>query len=261
LSLPWARPVGLIVLRGAIGVGVRAEQWVPVLDGLRKRKAVRTLVIEIDSPGGTVTGSDSLYAAVRRLAEVKPVIAFSGNVCASGGYYIASAARKFVVQPAAVIGSIGVISYRPLAEDLMRRLGVAMNVTKSGEFKDMGGFWRQPTQREQEKEAAMVKEYFELFLERILAGRPIDEAKLRELATGEVFTGRRAVELGLADQLGTFEEAVALAAQEAGVSERARWFGPRRSLRSRLFGGFAGELADHVLDRVFALAGPEPWAR
>jgi len=144
------------------------------------------------------------------------VYAFSGNVCASGGYLIAAAARELIVQPAAVVGSIGVISIRPLAEEFLHRYGLAVGVTKSGELKDSGAFWRKPTAREREKEQALVDEYFALFLERIEAGRKIDPARLRELATGEIFTGRRAVEVGLADRVGTLEDTIELAAGAAG---------------------------------------------
>jgi protease-4 len=256
--LPWSRPVALVALRGTIGVGIRAEQWVPLFDGLRRRKAIQAVVVEVDSPGGTVAASDYIYGALAKLAAEKPVFAFSGNVCASGGYLIAAAARELVVQPAAVVGSIGVISVRPLAEDFLRRYGLAVGVTKSGELKDAGAFWRKPTQRELENEQALVDEYFGMFLERIEAGRKIDPARLRELATGEIFTGRRAVDVGLADRVGTLEDTIELAAAAAGVPKRARWYGIRRSLRSRLFAGLTGELADQVSERLLALAQPQP---
>jgi protease-4 len=256
--LPWSRPVALVALRGTIGVGIRAEQWVPLLDGFRKRSSVHAVVVDVDSPGGTVAASDYIYGALARLAAEKPVFAFSGNVCASGGYLIAAAARELVVQPAAVVGSIGVISIRPLAEEFLHRFGLSVGVTKSGELKDAGAFWRKPTEREREKEQALVDEYFALFLERIEAGRKIDPAKLRELATGEIFTGRRAVEVGLADRVGTLDDTIDLAAAAAGVPKRARWYGIRRSLRSRLFGGLTGELADQLSERLLALAQPQP---
>lgn len=258
MMLPWSRPVAIVALRGTIGVGIRPEQWVPLFDGLRKRRSVSAVVVEVDSPGGTVAASDYIYGALARLAAEKPVFAFSGNVCASGGYLIAAAARELIVQPAAVVGSIGVISVRPLAEEFLRKYGLAVGVTKSGELKDAGAFWRKPTERERENEQALVDEYFALFLERIEAGRKIDPARLRELATGEVFTGRRAVEVGLADRVGTLDETVDLAAAAAGVPRRARWYGVRRSLRSRLFGGLTGELADQLSERLLALAEPQP---
>ena len=258
MNHPWSRPVAIVALRGAIGSSVRAEQWVPLLDGLRRRRSVRAVVVEIDSPGGTVSGSDYIYGALERLARVKPVYAFSANLCASGGYLVAAAARELIVQPAAVIGSIGVISIRPLAEEFLRSWGLAVGVTKSGELKDAGAFWRQPTERERAKEQALVDEYFELFLERVEAGRRLDGARLRELATGEVFSGRKAVELGLADRLGTLDDAVDAAAAAAGVRSRARWYGIRRGLRSRLLGNLGAELGGALGDRLAELAAPIP---
>lgn len=258
MILPWRRPVAAVALRGTIGMAVRAEQWVPLFDALRKSRSVRALVVEVDSPGGTVAASDYIYGALAQLAAVKPVYAFSGNLCASGGYLIAAAARELIVQPAATVGSIGVISIRPLAEEFLRRYGLAVGVTKSGELKDAGAFWREPTEKERAKEQALVDEYFEMFLERIQAGRKIDPARLRELATGEVFTGRGAVKAGLADRVGTLDDAFELAARAAGVPNRVRWFGVRRPLRSRLLGGLTGELADQLSERLLALAEPQP---
>lgn len=253
-----SRPVALVRMEGAIGAGIRHAQWVPVLDGLRRRRRVRAVVVDVDSPGGGAAASDLIHEAVRRLAEVKPVVAFSGNLCASGGYLIAAAATRFVVAPAAAVGSIGVISVRPLAYELMGRAGLAVDVAKSHELKDMGAFWRPPTEAERAREQALVDEYYEMFLSRVETGRHLDRERLRPLATGEVFTGRRAVESGLADQLGTFEDAVTLAARLAGASERTRWYGPRRSWRSRLLGPLGAELAGALEERLYALGVREP---
>jgi protease-4 len=247
LQLPWSRPISLLRMEGTIGVSVRAADWVPVLDGVRRRRRTQAVVIEVDSRGGAASVSDYLHEAVRRLAEVKPVVAFSGNLCASGGYLIACAARRFVVQPGALVGSIGVISVRPLAYGLMERVGLAVNVTKSHDLKDMGAFYREPTDAERRKEQALVDDYYSMFLDRVEAARKLDRERLRELATGEVFTGRRAVQAGLADQLGTFEDAIRVAAELAGVHVRTRWVGPRRSFRSRLLGPFAAELEERLL--------------
>jgi len=248
----WSRPVAIVTLRGAIGMTVRAADFVPLFESLRRRAGVKAVVIEIDSPGGTVSGSDRIYEALSRLAREKPVIAFSPELCASGGYLVACAARRLIVQPAAIVGSIGVISIHPIAADFMQRFGLAVRVTKSGDLKDSGAFWREPDQKDIAKEEALVDEFFQLFLERIESGRGMDPARLRELATGEVFSGRQAVANGLADQLGDLDDAVRLAAKEAGVKPRSRWFGVRRPLRSRLLGSLAMELANQFEERLLA---------
>jgi protease-4 len=252
------RPVAVVRLEGVIGGAVRAADYVQVFEHLRERRRTRAVVVDIDSRGGSASASDYLYDALARLNAVKPVIAFCGNICASGGYLIACGARQLMVQPGAVVGSIGVISVRPLAEELMHRLGLDVAVTKSGRLKDMGAPWRRPTEEEESKEKALVDEYFNLFLDRIEKGRGMDRTHIRELATGEVFSGRQAVELGLADRLGTLRDAIELAAQTAAVAPRWRWAGPRRSLSSRLLGRIAGQAADEVLERVAAAAFPEP---
>ena len=177
-------------MEGTIGVGVRSADWVPLLEGVRRSRRIKAVAIEIDSRGGSASASDYIHEALRLLAAEKPVIAFSGNLCASGGYLIAAAARRFIVQPAALVGSIGVISVRPLAYDLMQRIGIAVRVSKSDRLKDMGAFWRPPTEEEEAREQALVEEYYAMFLERVVAGRGMEPERLRVLVTGDVFTGR-----------------------------------------------------------------------
>src|SRR6266542_793682 len=93
-----SRSVALVRMEGTIGIGIRTADWVPVLDGLRRSRRVKAVAIEVDSRGGSASASDYLHEMVRRLAAQKPVIAFTGNLCASGGYLIAAAARTFIVQ-------------------------------------------------------------------------------------------------------------------------------------------------------------------
>lgn len=252
------KPVALLRMEGTIGVGIRAGEWVPVLDSVRRSRRLKAVALEIDSRGGSAAASDYIHEALRRLAAEKPVVAFSGNLCASGGYLIAAAARRFLVQPAALVGSIGVISVRPLAYELMQRIGLAVNVAKSDRLKDMGAFWRPPTEEEEAKEQALVEEYYGMFLERVQAGRAMHPQRLRELATGEVFTGRQAVAAGLADALGTFQDAIDEAARLAGVARRTRWVGPKRSLRQRLLAPVAGSLADEAWERALAVTSALP---
>jgi len=122
----------------------------------------------------------------------------------------------------------------------------------------MGAFWRPPTEEEEAKEQALVQEYYSMFLERVVAGRGMDPDQLRALATGEVFTGRQAVASGLADRVGTFQDAIDEAAGLAGVARRPRWLGTKRSLRQRLLGPLATSLADEIWERALAVTTAEP---
>jgi protease-4 len=258
MSLIRPRRIAVVRLEGVIGAAVRASEYVPLFDQLRSRRRFKAVVIEIDSRGGSASASDYIYESVATLNQVKPVIAFCGNICASGGYLIACGARHLLVQPGAVVGSIGVISVRPLAEDLMRRLGLDVAVTKSGRLKDMGAPWRRPTDEEEAKEKALVDEYFNLFVDRIEQGRRLKRERIRELASGEVFSGRQAVDLGLADAIGNLRDAVDLAARTANVAPRWTWVGPRRSLSQRLIGRVAGAAADELWERAAAATFREP---
>jgi protease-4 len=258
MSLIRPRRVAVVRLEGVIGAAVRASEYVPLFDQLRHRRRIQAVVVEIDSRGGSASASDYIYESVAALNAVKPVVAFCGNICASGGYLIACAGRKLLVQPGAVVGSIGVISVRPLAEDLMRRLGLDVAVTKSGRLKDMGAPWRRPTDEEEAKEKALIDEYFNLFVDRIEQGRGMQRERILQLATGEVFSGRQAVDVGLADAVGNLGDAVELAARTAGVAPRWKWVGPRRTFGQRLLGRVAGVAADELWNKAAAATFPEP---
>ena len=127
-----------------------------LLNALRRNRRVRAVVLDIDSPGGSAAASEHLYMAARKLAERKPVVAFVRGVGASGAYMLACGATRIVALPGAVVGSIGVISLRPIAVELLRRIGLSIAVSKTGPFKDSGAFYREPTAEAQRKELQSV---------------------------------------------------------------------------------------------------------
>ena len=144
-----------------------------------------------------------------------------------------------VTLPSALVGSIGVIYLRPVLEQLLERVGVGFSVYKGGALKDMGGFWRSTTPEENEKFQALIGEIYENFVNVVGQGRKMEVDQVRGLATGEVFTGRRAHELGLVDELGDFDRALELAAELGKTRPRPVWVRPRRPLLGRLFGAQA----------------------
>jgi protease-4 len=237
-------------LHGVIGNAVRPSLYDPLLSAVGRSRLLRALVLDIDSPGGAAAASHDLYAAVRRVAERKPVVAFIRGMGTSGAYYLSCAATRIIALPTSLVGSIGVLSVRPVAEVLLQRLGLSMAVHKGGRLKDMSGFWRPPTPEEDQKLQGLIDGIYEVFVQVVAQGRRLELAKVREYATGEVFLAQQAREMGLVDELGDMETALDQAAQLAGVRRRAVYLRPRRPFLRRLIGGMAEELSRALVEEV-----------
>ncbi len=252
---PWIRrrrPDRVAVLRlfGPIGGGARTADWIELVKRLRESRRVPAVVLDIDSPGGSATASDDMFLALERLAAKKPLVAAIRGVGASGSYLAAMAASTIVAQPNAVVGSIGVISASPRLPRLLDRLGVSVTETRAGRLKGMGAPWREDSEEELAKEQAVVDAFYGAFVGRVAAGRRMAPERVRELATGEVWLGREARDLGLVDEIGDLERAVAIAARKAGVPARSTTAHLRRPLLDRLAGRFGTSLAAAVTDEV-----------
>jgi protease-4 len=189
-----------------------------------KDDSVKAVVLRVNSPGGTVTASDTMYQIVKdfRRRTKKPVIASTQEVAASGGYYICCAADTIVAHPTSVIGSIGVMFNTMEFEGTLEKLGARAESIKSGPLKDMGSPFKAMSLRERAVMQEMVDEYFERFIEVVHGGRTVKEPRptlpladdYGGVYSGRVFSGERAVELGLADQAGRLEDAIRLAREK-----------------------------------------------
>ena len=228
--------VAVIEIHGVIGNHVKIPEFSRLIDSVAGNSRQKALLLDIDSPGGSATGSEVLYRSIQRVAEVKPVYAYVRGMGASGGYYLACAASKVYALPTALVGSIGVIYLRPVLEQLLSKVGVEFSVYKSGEFKDMTGFWRSPTDRESEKFQDLINEIFDNFVGVVASGRSLEETKVREIATGEVMTAQRGIGLGLVDQIGDFKNALDAVAVAGNCKPVPRWLRPGRSLSQRFLG-------------------------
>ena len=244
--------VSVVRMYGPIGGGARAADWIELIRRLRVSWRVPAVVLDIDSPGGSATASDDMYLAIRRLAERKPVVAAIRGVGASGGYLVAMGAHRVVANPNAVVGSIGVISVGPRVRVLLERLGVRVSETKAGRLKGVGAPWRDETPEEQGKEQALVDALYDAFVERVATGRRLEPDRVRELATGEVWLGRQALELGLVDEIGDLERAIEIAAAMAGVPARGAPVRFRRSIIDRVIDRVTGASAAVLSDTLAA---------
>ena len=176
--------IAVVELFGTIGGSIKSPVMERVFSAVRMDKNTRALVLDIDSPGGAVTASDYLYRSVCKIADEKPVVANIRGVGASGAYMVSCAAHRIVATPGSIVGSIGVISIRPVLQELLERLGVRVNVSKSGPYKDMGAPWRDATPEESRKMQGLIDESYDTFVSVVASARKMDEEAVRGLATG-----------------------------------------------------------------------------
>ena len=179
--------------------------------------SVKAVVLQVESPGGSAAASQEILNELGRLE--KPIVVSMGDVVASGGYYISAKADKIVALPATLVGSIGVISEIPNLKGLFDKLGIEMEVFTAGKYKDMFAGFRELTPEEKAIMQEITDQIYDQFVQVVVEGRGLSEDKVRELATGQLYTGVQAKELGLVDELGGLNEAIDLAASLAGIEK------------------------------------------
>jgi protease IV len=229
--------------------------YVGLLKELRSRRRVRGVLLDISSGGGESVASTDLYLAVKRLNETKPVVASIGGLGASGAYLAALGARKIYAYPESLVGSIGVIFPQLAIRELVRRLGISVDLLHVGAHKDAFQGYRPLSDEERGKMLAVAQEVYDSFVAMTAEARHRPLEEIRALATGEIWTGARALALGLVDAVGDREEALQELARLTGVdASRTIRLAPPRPLLERMLGAgshaFAGGLADRVRDSI-----------
>ena len=246
---------GSLLFGSAITPGLVREQ----LDRAEKDIAVKAIVLRIESPGGVVAPCQEILKEIEEVKESKPIVVSMGNMAASGGYYISAEADKIVALPGTMTGSIGVISQIPNVKGLYDKLGIEMQTFKGGKYKDMYSGLRALTLEEKEIMQQLVDVYYEQFVEVVAEGRGLSKEQVRSLATGQLYTGIEAKELGLVDELGGLDAAIDLAAELAGVtSPRIEYYQPpSKSLLEALLGMDLSSLAYAIQMRLLGLSGQD----
>jgi len=187
------------------------------LERAKNDMAVKAIVIQVESPGGSAAASQEILEEIEKVE--KPIVVSFGSLAASGGYYISAKADKIVALPATLTGSIGVISEMPNLKGLFEKLGIEMEVFTAGKHKDMYAGIRELTPEEKVIMQEMTDQLYDQFIQVVAEGRNLSEDKVRELATGQLYTGGQAKELGLVDELGGLSTAIDLAASLAGIEK------------------------------------------
>lgn len=210
---------------GPFGVGGRESTVARVREVLERAKAdleVRALVVRIDSPGGTVTASDVIHHEILRFKQEtqRPVLTQMMGVAASGGYYVAMASDWVQAHPTTITGSIGVIFTGVNVSGLFEKLGIANQTLVAGERKDTGSPLRPMRIEERAQLQDVLDDLHARFRQVVHDGRPgLDDARVRALSDGRVYTASQALQSGLVDSIGYLPDAIAAAAQRASLSQ------------------------------------------
>ena len=228
LALNPKDTVGWVSIRGPIFASESgrpwehgAEQWTRRIEQLAETKGVRAIVLDINSPGGSVGAVQEMHSRILRLKKEHhiPFVALFGDVAASGGYYIAAACDKIVAHPGTLTGSIGVIFEVTNLQGLFQKIGFKMDPIKSGKHKDIGSPGRAMTPEERQIMQALIDDAYGQFVQAVAEGRKIGLDEVKRLADGRIYSGRQAAALNLVDQIGDSKDALKLAAQLGGIKD------------------------------------------
>jgi protease-4 len=227
-------------LPGGLGYATSEEISKSIQDAADD-KNVKAIVLRINSPGGTPAAAQEIVSEVKKAQEHKPVVVSMGDVAASAAYYISAPADHIIANPDTMTGSIGVIWMFENSSEYFDNEGVDFYVAKSGDFKDMGGNWRGLTDDEKQYSEEVVLEVFDRFIDEIADGRGLSRSEVKDMADGRIYTGSRAVELGLVDETGNLYDAIDVAAELGGIKGKPTVsYRNKPSLSRILFGSTEG---------------------
>jgi protease-4 len=234
---PAGKYIGVVSLAGAITMGASRSTPLPIpipiplfsantsgegtLSGLLRRaekdRRMAALIVHIDSGGGSALASDLIWRQLQRIAQRVPVVAYMGNTAASGGYYVAAAARRIVSQPLTLTGSIGVVTVHMSTGGFFEKLDVNRVALQRGRRAHLTSDLAPLSEEERQVLWTEIDDTYQRFLQIVASGRGLDQATLDPICQGRVWTGRQALEKGLIDQHGDFHDAVSAAASLAGL--------------------------------------------
>jgi protease IV len=240
--------IGIVEAKGTIGeagpAGIDSDKVVKLLKKYERDEDIKAIVLRVDSPGGAVAPSQEIHDAVKRIKARKRVVVSMGGMAASGGYYISAPADRIFAEPGTLTGSIGVIFMHFNVRGLLEWAKVEETTLKSGKYKDTLSPFRPIQQTDREEIQGISDDVYSQFVQAVAEGRGMPEARVREIAEGRIYTGKRAKELKLVDELGGFDDAVAAAWGLAGQSGEPKVQYPPRdrelSLRDLVHGAFQG---------------------
>jgi protease IV len=188
----------------------------------RDDASVKAIVLRVDSPGGSALASDLMWHELETLEGKKPFVVSMGDTAASGGYYISMGADRIFAEPGTLTGSIGVVGGKLALEKFYKKIGITMSVVQKGKNAGVLSVSKPWTDAEREAMQKMMNDIYDQFTKKAATGRKMEHEKLEKMARGRVYTGAQALKLGLVDELGTLDEAIAYAKKSAGFDPESK---------------------------------------
>lgn len=228
LELSPKESVGWVTVRGPIFTSENGKPWEKGAEQIARRieqmaetKGVKAIVLDINSPGGSVGAVQEIHSRILRIKKEKkiPFVALFGDISASGGYYIAAACDRIVAHPGTLTGSIGVIFSVSNLEGLFQKIGYKTDPIKSGKHKDIGSPARPMTAEERLILQNLIDDAYGQFVQAVADGRKMTVEEVKPLADGRIYSGRQALDLKLVDAVGDSFDATKLAAELGGIKD------------------------------------------
>ncbi|TAD96198.1 MAG: signal peptide peptidase SppA [Bacteroidetes bacterium] len=252
--------IAVLVAEGEIVDGkgdednIGGDKFAAEIRKLRENDKVKAVVLRINSPGGSALASEIMWREIMLLKKEKPVIASMSNVAASGGYYMAMACDTIVAQPNTITGSIGIFGLLFNTQDLMQnKIGLTFDRVNTGQFSDLGNPNRNISDAERQMIQNMVNDGYEKFTSKAAQGRKMSLENLKKVASGRVWTGIQAKEVGLIDAFGGLDEAIKIAAKSANLGEdfRVKYYPAQKNFMERLFEKSGSKVREDALKSEF----------
>ena len=216
--------IAVIPLEGTIGYydsltnqGINPDDIVSYIEDANKNKNIKAIILEIDSPGGTVVASEQIANAVSK--SKKPVVAFIREIGASGAYWVASSSDRIIASRMSVTGSIGVTSSYIEFSKLMEKYGITYHSLKAGDYKEIGSPYTGLSKEEERVLQNTINKIYDYFIEQVSINRNISKSKVKEIATGMIYLGEEAKDIGLIDDIGDKEFAIKKAKELANITD------------------------------------------
>ncbi|MCS6832025.1 MAG: signal peptide peptidase SppA, partial [Flammeovirgaceae bacterium] len=250
--------IAVVIAEGEIVPGkgmdgyIGSDDIAKKLRKLREDEKVKAVVLRINSPGGSALASDIMWREVRRMSEKKPIIASMSDVAASGGYYIAMGCDKIVAQPNTITGSIGIFGlFFNVKKLLEEKIGITTDVVGTGRLSDFGDATDGLTDIERKIIQKMIDEGYETFTSKAAMGRKMSLDELKKYASGRVWAGTEAKNVGLVDELGGIDKAIELAAQQAGIEGdyRVKYYPDEINFLEKFNAQFQEDVATWILKK------------